>query len=213
MEKFQISVHYKCGKDLTVMKKSEISPHLADVWCGECLHIYLRFILFVVKSVLARFTHFCCNSDFCRWKVKLKSEILKLNVNGQSKKFQKWHFCNSLSVMKSENWKAKVEIKKWKVKKLNVKAQRRKSFRNGQLGFQLAFCQQANSLSSVSAGKRGKPSANKHKLTLQARMNHMLLHWIGFAQYMKETGHVFAPTKKSQLIVLLVFRWNVTKVQ
>ena len=44
---------------------------------------------------------------------------------------------------------------------LKVKGQS-ESFRNGRQGFQLAFCHQANSLSSVSPGKRRKPSVNKH---------------------------------------------------
>ena len=56
------------------MDKSEISPPLACVWCGECLHINVKFILFcftivfvTIYAVLSQ-NMFCCNSRTFVWR-------------------------------------------------------------------------------------------------------------------------------------------------
>ena len=60
---------------MTDVEKSEVSPHLACIWCGECLYICTRYAVlskkgvycdlhrFVAKSVLSRFTHFCVEKN------------------------------------------------------------------------------------------------------------------------------------------------------
>ena len=54
------------------VEKSEISPHVACVWWGECLHMCEIHAFFVVKLVLLQFTHLCCKfvlSRFTRFRV------------------------------------------------------------------------------------------------------------------------------------------------
>ena len=63
---------------MTDVEKSEVSPHLACVWCGECLYIYTCYAVlsknwfccdlrrFVAKSVLLRFTHFCVEKNLTK---------------------------------------------------------------------------------------------------------------------------------------------------
>ena len=42
------------------LKTHEISPPLACVWCGECLHIYVKFIQFCCKIGLVMFCRKLC---------------------------------------------------------------------------------------------------------------------------------------------------------
>ena len=57
---------------MTDVEKSEISPHLACVWCRKCLHICTIYAVcynlrtFVTKSVLLRFTHFCVEKNLTK---------------------------------------------------------------------------------------------------------------------------------------------------
>ena len=63
---------------MTDVEKSEVSPHLACVWCGECLYICTRYAVllnnslcrdlrcFVAKSVLSRYTHFCVEKNWTK---------------------------------------------------------------------------------------------------------------------------------------------------
>ena len=60
---------------MTDVEKSEVSPHLACVWCGECLNICTHYAVllknwfcrglrhFVANSVLSRFMHFCVEKN------------------------------------------------------------------------------------------------------------------------------------------------------
>ena len=74
---------------MTDVEKSEVSPHLACVWCGECLYIYTCYAVlsknwfccdlrrFVAKSVLLRYTHFCVekNQRLRMWRKNDKYEV------------------------------------------------------------------------------------------------------------------------------------------
>ena len=63
---------------MTDVEKFEVSPHLACVWCGECLNICTRYAVlfknwfcrdirrFVAKSFLSRFTHFCVEKNWTK---------------------------------------------------------------------------------------------------------------------------------------------------
>ena len=63
---------------MTDVEKSEVSPHLACVWCGECLNICTHYAVllknwfcrglhhFVANSVLSRFTHFCVEKNLTK---------------------------------------------------------------------------------------------------------------------------------------------------
>ena len=75
-----------CMKDV---EKSFSSPHLACMWCGECLHM-CKIHVFVVKLVLSLFTHFCRKSflsQFTLYCVEKKftknSHVWRKNYNYQ----------------------------------------------------------------------------------------------------------------------------------
>ena len=63
---------------MTDVEKSEVSPHLACVWCGECLYIYTCYAVlsknwfccdlrrFVAKSVFLQLTHFCVEKNLTK---------------------------------------------------------------------------------------------------------------------------------------------------
>ena len=66
--------------DMKDVEKSESSPHLACMWCGECLHM-CKIHVFVVKLVLSLFTHFCPKSFLSRFtRFGVEKKITKICV-------------------------------------------------------------------------------------------------------------------------------------
>ena len=72
VEKFQISKCDRLGEiwnfqflHITDVDKSEISPPLACVWCGECLHINVKFILFCCTIVFVTIYAVLSQNMFC----------------------------------------------------------------------------------------------------------------------------------------------------
>ena len=72
--RFQISKYDRNGEIWSFSTYGEISPPLACVWCGECLHIYVKFILFCCTIVFVTIyavlslNMFCCDSCTFVWR-------------------------------------------------------------------------------------------------------------------------------------------------
>ena len=75
---------------LTIVEKSEISPHLTCVWFRKCVH---NLCCFVVKSVLSQFTQFRCEIGFVAIYTLLCGGKTNPKITYMWTKKKEWLFC------------------------------------------------------------------------------------------------------------------------
>ena len=92
---------------ITDVEKSDVSPHLTRVWCGECLYICTRYAVllknwfcrdlrcFVAKSVLLQFTHFCVEKNWTKESICGEKMTIIRYVLSMTKVQTSWIFTTS----------------------------------------------------------------------------------------------------------------------